>query len=317
MKKKPVKYEKKTIDVVIPSFNEEGNVAVLYQRLKDVIPADYDYRIIFVDDGSSDGTLKEIRKLAEKNSNVGFISFSKNFGHQIALKAGLDHSDADCVISLDADLQHPPELIPILIRKWEEGNDIVYTKRMDNENVGLFKKITAKIFYSLLNALSGLNIDQGAADFRLLDRKVVNVLKTFEERNLFIRGMVTGIGFQKSFIEYQPERRVWGKSKYSLKRMFLFALDGITSFSVKPLHLATIAGVIFSFFSGIYAIYAIVIFFTSDKVVSGWTSVLVSVLFMGGVQLIVLGILGEYIGKMFLQTKNRPNYIVKDANISS
>ncbi|MBM9501986.1 glycosyltransferase family 2 protein [Leptospira sp. 201903071] len=307
--------KKKTIDIVIPSFNEEGNVAVLYQRLKNVIPVSYNFRIIFVDDGSSDETLSEIRKLSQRSSNIRFISFSKNFGHQVALKAGLDHSDADCVISLDADLQHPPELIPILIQKWEEGNDIVYTKRMDNENVGLFKKITARIFYSLLNGLSGLNIDQGAADFRLLDRKVVDVLKTFEERNLFIRGMVTGIGFQKSFIEYQPEKRIWGKSKYSLKRMFLFALDGITSFSVKPLHLATIAGVVFSLFSGIYALYAIVIFFTSDKVVSGWTSVLVSVLFMGGVQLIVLGILGEYIGKMFLETKNRPNYILKETNL--
>ncbi|RHX90848.1 glycosyltransferase family 2 protein [Leptospira stimsonii] len=310
-----MKKKKKIIDIVIPSFNEEGNVRALHDRLEAVIPERYDYRIIFVDDGSSDGTLGEIRKLSAQNSRIRFLSFSKNFGHQIALKAGLDHSDADCVISLDADLQHPPELIPALIQKWEEGNDIVYTKRLDNENVGLFKKVTAKIFYSLLNGLSGLNIDQGAADFRLLDKKVVNVLKKFEERNLFIRGMVTGIGFQKSFLEYQPEKRIWGKSKYSLKRMFLFALDGITSFSVKPLHLATIAGVVFSLFSGIYALYAIIIFFTSDKAVSGWTSVLVSVLFMGGVQLIVLGILGEYIGKMFLQTKNRPNYIIKDSNL--
>lgn len=308
--------KKKTIDIVIPSFNEAGNVEALFNRLKNVIPNFYDYRVIFVDDGSVDGTLEYIERLAYKNPQVKYISFSKNFGHQIALKAGLDYSDADCTISLDADLQHPPELIPALIERWEKGDKIVYTKRIDNENVGFFKKTTAKLFYKLLNGLSGLDIDQGAADFRLLDRKVVNVLKNFQERNLFIRGMVTGIGFKKSYIEYQPDKRMWGKSKYNLKRMFLFALDGITSFSVKPLHIATIAGIISSLFSGIYAIYAITMFFTSEKTVSGWTSVLVSVLFMGGVQLIVLGILGEYIGKMFLQTKNRPGYIIKDSNLN-
>ncbi|TGK21398.1 glycosyltransferase family 2 protein [Leptospira kmetyi] len=310
-----MKKKKKKIDIVVPSYNEAGNVEVLFNRLKNVIPNVYDYRVIFVDDGSTDGTLEAVEALTRKHSQVKYISFSKNFGHQIALKAGLDHSNGDCVVSLDADLQHPPELIPELIRRWEEGDDIVYTKRIDNDNVGLFKKLTAKWFYNLLNGLSGLEIDQGAADFRLLDKKVVDVFKKFEERNLFIRGMVTGIGFRKSFIEYEPEKRIWGKSKYSLKRMFLFALDGITSFSVKPLHLATIAGVTFSFFSGLYALYAIIIYFTSEKTVSGWTSVLVSVLFMGGVQLIVLGILGEYLGKMFLQTKNRPNYIVKDSNL--
>ncbi|TGK24545.1 glycosyltransferase [Leptospira yasudae] len=310
-----MKSRRKKIDIVIPSFNEEGNIVLLFNRLKNAIPKGYQYRLIFVDDGSSDNTLREIKKLARKHSEVKYITFSKNFGHQIALKAGLDYSEADCVLSLDADLQHPPELIPELIRRWEQGDEIVYTKRIDNENVGLFKKLTAKWFYNLLNGLSGLEIDQGAADFRLLDKKVVNVFKKFEERNLFIRGMVTGIGFQKSFIEYEPEKRIWGKSKYSFKRMFLFALDGITSFSVKPLHLATIAGALSSLFSGLYAIYAIIMFFTSEKVVSGWASVLVSVLFMGGVQLLVLGILGEYIGKMFLQTKNRPSYIIKDSNL--
>ncbi|TGL98126.1 glycosyltransferase [Leptospira barantonii] len=306
---------KKKIDIVVPSFNEAGNVEILFNRLKNVIPNAYEYRVIFVDDGSVDGTLETVESLTHKHPQVKYISFSKNFGHQIALKAGLDHSDADCTISLDADLQHPPELIPELIERWEAGDKIVYTKRIDNENVGFFKKTTAKLFYKLLNGLSGLDIDQGAADFRLLDRKVVDVLKNFQERNLFIRGMVTGIGFKKSYIEYQPDKRQWGKSKYNLKRMFLFALDGITSFSVKPLHIATIVGIISSLFSGIYAIYAITMFFTSEKTVSGWTSVLVSVLFMGGVQLIVLGILGEYIGKMFLQTKNRPSYIIKESNL--
>ncbi|MGJ4751297.1 glycosyltransferase [Leptospira kmetyi] len=309
------KKNRKTIDIVIPSFNEAGNVEVLFNRLKNVIPNVYDYRVIFVDDGSIDGTLEAVEILASKYSQVKFISFSKNFGHQIALKAGLDHSEADCTISLDADLQHPPELIPALLERWEAGDKIVYTKRIDNENVGFFKKTTARLFYKLLNGLSGLDIDQGAADFRLLDRNVVEVLKNFQERNLFIRGMVTGIGFKKSYIEYRPDKRQWGKSKYNLKRMFLFALDGITSFSVKPLHIATIVGIISSLFSGIYAIYAITMFFTSEKTVSGWTSVLVSVLFMGGVQLIVLGILGEYIGKMFLQTKNRPGYIVEHSNL--
>ncbi|TGM60651.1 glycosyltransferase family 2 protein [Leptospira vanthielii] len=307
----------KSIDIVVPSFNEEGNIKSLYERIVKLNIRKYKLRLIFVDDGSKDNTLFEIKKLPKNKIGlkVAFISFSRNFGHQVALKAGLDHSKADAVISMDADLQHPPELIPKLIQRWEEGAEIVYTIRKDNEKVSWFKRNTASIFYNLLNYLSGLQISHGAADFRLLDKKVIQALKMYNEKNLFIRGLVTAIGFKKESIEYIPELRVWGVSKYSIKRMFLFALDGITSFSVKPLHFATYFGMLLSFFSGAYGIYAIIIFFTSDSVVTGWASVLTSVLFIGGVQLIILGIIGEYLGKLFIQSKGRPNYLISEKDV--
>lgn len=307
----------KSIEIIVPSFNEEGNIKNLFQRIVNLKIKKYKIKLLFVDDGSKDNTLAEIKKLQknEERISVSYISFSRNFGHQVALKAGIDHSTADAVISMDADLQHPPELIPKLIERWEQGIEIVYTIRKDNENVSWFKRNTATLFYNLLNYLSGLEISHGAADFRLLDKKVVQALKLFSEKNLFIRGLVTAIGFTKDSIEYIPDQRTWGVSKYSLKRMFLFALDGITSFSVKPLHFATYFGMILSFFSGAYGIYAIVVFFTSENVVTGWASVLTSVLFIGGVQLIILGIIGEYLGKMFIQSKGRPNYLISEKDI--
>ncbi|EOQ97906.1 putative bactoprenol glucosyl transferase [Leptospira wolbachii serovar Codice str. CDC] len=307
----------KSIDLVIPSFNEEGNIKSLFERIVNLNIKNYKLRLLFVDDGSKDDTLFEIKKLVKKKNGlkVSYISFSRNFGHQVALKAGIDHSKADAVISMDADLQHPPELIPKLIKKWEDGAEIVYTIRKDDENVSWFKRNTASLFYHLLNYLSGLQISHGAADFRLLDKKVIQALKLYNEKNLFIRGLVTAIGFKKESIEYTPELRVWGVSKYSIKKMILFALDGITSFSVKPLHFATYFGLLLSFFSGGYGIYAIIIFFTSDSVVTGWASVLTSVLFIGGVQLIILGILGEYLGKLFIQSKGRPNYLISEKDI--
>lgn len=305
----------KTIDILIPTYNEQGNINTLVDRLTFCLPSKYNFNLIFIDDGSSDGSLDEIKKINNKRFSIQYLSFSKNFGHQIALKAGLDISKGDCAISMDADLQHPPELIPEMIIKWEKGDDIVYTKRLDNSNVSFFKKITANLFYRLLNSLSGLELEQGAADFRLMDKKVVEVFKSFNERNLFIRGMVNDVGFQKSYIEYEPEKRLWGKSKYSLKKMYMFALDGITSFSIKPLHFATILGIFISFCAIIYSLYAVLIFFTTDLAITGWTSILVSILLLGGIQLTVLGILGEYVGKMFLETKNRPSYIIKESKV--
>lgn len=307
----------KSIDIIIPTFNEEGNIRLLYDRIHNLNLKKYSIRLLFIDDGSVDNSLSEIKKLLKLKSHIkiSYISFSRNFGHQVALKAGLDHSNADATISMDADLQHPPELIPQLISNWEFGSEIVYTIRQDNESVTWFKKKTAQWFYNLLNSLSGLNISQGAADFRLLDKKVVEVLKLYSEKNLFIRGLITSIGFKSVAIEYTPEKRHWGVSKYSLKKMFLFALDGITSFSVKPLHFATYFGMTLSFFSGLYGIYAIIVYFTSKNVVSGWASVLISVLFIGGVQLIILGIIGEYLGKLFIQSKGRPNYLVTEIKI--
>lgn len=306
----------KTLSIVIPSFNEEGNIKKLYDRLiLNLKKTKYNFEIIFVDDGSTDGTLNQIKKLSSKSKWIKYISFSKNFGHQKALKAGLDFANGEAVISLDADLQHPPELIPTMIENWENGFDIVFTIRKDTENTSLFKKITAQFFYKIMNRLSELNISQGAADFRLLDRKVVNVIRDMQEDNLFIRGMIPWLGFNQIGIEYEPEQRTWGKSKYTVKKMFLFALQGITSFSVKPLHLTTYLGIIIFFLSCIYIFYALFIYFVKNISIPGWTSMLISVLFLGSLNLVMLGVLGEYIGKIMIESKRRPQYIIKDKKL--
>ena len=303
------------ISVVIPAFNEAGNIKLLSQKICEQLTPFGQYEIIFVDDCSEDLTLEEIKEVARANNSIKFISFSRNFGHQKALKAGLDHADGDCVISMDADLQHPPELIGKLIEKWKEGYDIVYTIRKDLQNTGFVKKTTSKLFYRLINKISDVDIPMGAADFRLMDIKVVNELKKFNESCLFLRGLVSWLGFKQAGIEYMVQNRQVGESKYSLKKMVSFALQGITSFSIVPLRASIIAGLFISFLSFLYTIYALFDKFFFKTTVPGWTSILISVLFLGGIQLIFLGVIGEYLGKMFIETKNRPIYVIKETNL--
>ena len=297
------------VSIIIPCCNEEGNILILYRRIIESLRGNRDYEIIYVDDGSSDNTLNNIVDLAKRDENVKYISFSRNFGHQNALKAGLDHAAGECVISMDADMQHPPELIGEMIEKWREGYDIVYTIRDDSSDQNVFKKMTSLLFYRMINWLANLKLYQGVADFRLLDSSVVRVIKNFNETFLFFRGLIEWIGFKQFGITYTPRERYSGRTKYSLRKMIAFALAGITSFSVKPLHLATLSGFLLSGLSGLYGLYALYIYFFTGRVIQGWTSVLVSVLFIGGFQLIILGIIGEYIGKMFIEGKKRPNYI--------
>jgi dolichol-phosphate mannosyltransferase len=302
------------ISVVIPAYNEAGNIELIAKKVSDQLKKTASYEIIFVDDGSSDLTLEEIKKVATMDSSVKFISFSRNFGHQKALKAGLDHANGDCVISMDADLQHPPELISKLIEKWREGYNIVITIRKDLQNIGFIKKLTSRLFYKVINMISNLDIPLGAADFRLLDRKVVDELKKFNENWLFIRGIISWLGYNQTFIEYTIQNRQFGQSKYSFKKMISFALQGITSFSIIPLRASIMAGLFISFCSFLYTVYALFDKFYFKTTVPGWTSILISVLFLGGIQLIFLGVIGEYLGKMFIETKRRPNYIIKETN---
>jgi len=302
------------ISIVIPCHNEEGNIDLLYGRLKTVLDKYPSYEIIFVDDGSSDNTIPKIRTIAGKDSHVKYISFSKNFGHQNALKAGFDFSLGKCSISIDADMQHPPELIPQMIEKWKEGFEVVYTIRKEEENISFFKKITSGLFYWLAGKLSKTEIHPGAADFRLLDKKVVDELKGLKENYLFFRGLVNWMGFSQYPIEFKAESRHSGKTKYSVKKMFKFALSGITSFSTTPLQFSTIIGFVIAIFAFVYGIYAICISVFTNTAVPGWTSLLVSVLFIGGLQLIMIGILGEYVGKLFMENKRRPNYIIREKN---
>ncbi len=304
---------KELISIVIPTFNEEGNIVKIYTELEKELKEIYPFELIFVNDGSTDKSLEVILNLAKKDSRVKYIDFSRNFGHQAALRAGLKKASGACTISLDADLQHPPKLIPEMLKKWKEGYQVVYTIRDDtNSQTSYFKKITSLYFYRLINKLSDTEIEQGAADFRLLDSKVLNDINSFQEKDIFFRGLSSWVGYRQFKINYTPNPRLWGETKYSFKRMILFAITGITSFSTRPLTFSIIIGVVISAFTFIYALYALYIKIFTDEAISGWSSLIVSVLFIGGVQMIILGIIGQYIGKIFLEVKGRPDYLIKD-----
>ena len=307
----------KLVSIIIPAFNEAENIPVICSEIISIFKGlTYNYEIILVADGCTDNTLDVINELVTSNKHILYIEFSRNFGHQLALKAGLDHTSGDCAISLDCDMQHPPELIPSLLTKWEEGYEVVYTIRKEDKNLPLLKRITSKLFYKTLNSLSNVELETGSADFRLIDKKVVIVIRNFLETEPFLRGLFKWIGFRQYAIEYEPTPRFSGKSKYNVKKMVGFALQGVTSFSVKPLYGAIYLGFTFSLLSIIYIPYVLHAIYTG-KQVSGWASTIMTIVFFGGLQLIILGIIGIYIGKMFIQSKHRPNYIIRSTNIKT
>ena len=304
------------ISLIIPVYNEEGCIQLLVNKAVEILKDYNSFEVILIDDGSKDKTLQILKELSLANNHIQYLSFSRNFGHQNALRAGLDFATGDCIISMDADFQHPPDLIPILIEKWSEGYDIVYTIRKDSVKTPFFKRYTAKLFYKILNIFSDINIQPGAADFRLIDKNVANTLNKLRENEIFYRGMVKWLGFKQTGIEYIPNERFWGDSKYSLKKMALLALSGITSFSVRPLKISFLVGTIIALFSIFYGFYALYIKLFTDQSIAGWTSVFFMVSFIGGVQLIMIGVLGEYIGKLFIESKKRPPYIIKESSIN-
>jgi len=299
--------------VIIPCYNEESNIKPLYSNLLKFIQQ-FNYELIFIDDGSTDDTLHKIKTLATSDNRIKYISLSRNFGHQNALKAGYDHAMGDCVICLDADLQHPPELITEMISLWHKGYKIVSTKRKEHQSTGFFKKVSSTIFYKTINALSEVKIEKGSADFRLLDKKVIDELKNLNEKFLFYRGLIPWLGFSQVQLEYFAAPRFSGKTKYSFSKMLHFASDGITSFSVKPLKISIYLGFIIAAIAFIYILYALYVAIFTHNAVPGWTSTIISVLFIGGIQLVMIGILGNYLGKLFIENKKRPNYIIKERN---
>lgn len=304
--------EKPKISIVVPVYNEQGSLKELCARLTAVLkPLNLAYEIIMVDDGSTDQSLETIQELRQADPRLKYLSFSRNFGHMVALSAGLDHAAGDAVITMDADLQHPPRLVPRLIEQWEKGAEVVNTVRRESKGAGPFKKYSAGAFYWLINRLAKIDLAPNTADYRLLDRKVVDTLNSLRERSRFFRGLVSWVGFRQSFVEYEADPRFAGRSKYSLGKMIAFAIDGITSFSAAPLRLATYLGLASALFSFIYIIYAVYAHFFTKNTLEGWTSVLVTVLFIGGIQLIFLGVIGEYLGRVFEETKQRPLYIVR------
>ncbi len=301
------------LSIIIPVYCEENNLKILYKRLTGVLKTldDWDAEILFIDDGSTDKSWDIIEELHRQDKRVTGLSFSRNFGHQYALKAGLDYADGDAVMMMDADMQHPIEMIKTFITYWEKGYDWVYGIRQDTINASKGKKTSSRLFYKILNAISDVKLEPGSSDFRLLDRKVVEVLKGFSEYYLFLRGLVRWTGFKSLGIPYTAPERHSGKSKYSLRKMISLAKNGIMSFSIRPLQLATGFGFILSFFAFLYIIYALLAKFAFGNALPGWTSLLISVLLIGGIQLICLGIVGEYIGKIFMESKRRPHYIIR------
>jgi len=304
------------IVIVVPSYNEAGNIEVLVRALHQTLgPLPYDYRILFVDDGSSDHSLALLQQLSQSDSKVFYAELSRNFGHQNALKAGVDlAADADAVITMDGDMQHPPDLIPQMLEHWQNGYDIVYTRRADAPSESVFKNKTSSAFYRLMNQLSEVKFEPGTADFRLMDQSVVAVFSQFSESDLFIRGLVNWLGFKQYALDYVPQARFSGQSKYTLKKMLRFALQGITSFSIRPLYLAIYLGLSLSAIA--FVLYVIYVGYSLyyGHVISGWASVISTIVFFGGLNLIVLGIIGIYIGKLFMQAKQRPNYVIRNTN---
>ena len=306
----------KKISIVIPAYNEEGNLIPVYQRIKSVFEnmQGYSFEIIFVNDGSRDNTQSRLEEMALDFPEIKYIEFSRNFGHQPAVKAGMDYADGNVIISMDGDLQHPPELISQMVKKWEQGYDIVYTIRSYPKEIPYFKRKTSDLFYRFLSQISDVDLTNGGgSDFRLIDSSVVQVMKNLKEDDLFLRGLTSWMGFKQTGIEFVAGERFSGQSSYDLKKMLKFAFTGITSFSVKPLYLATYLGFIFSSLSLLYIPYVLYAFLTKTEI-SGWASLIMTIVFFGGVQLIILGILGIYLGKIFKQVKGRPNYIIRSKN---
>ncbi len=304
------------LSVIIPVFNEEKNIALLHQRLTEVIQKiSGSYELVFVNDGSRDQTLPLVKGIAAADPHVKYINFSRNFGHQIAVTAGLDYCNADAIVIIDADLQDPPELITDMYAKMKEGYDVVYAKRKSRQGETFMKKMTAKIFYRLLQRITSVNIPVDTGDFRIISHKIVKVLKQMPEQQKYLRGQIAWAGYRQTYIEYERQQRHAGETGWPYRKMIRFALDGITSFSNFPLKFATASGIIVFVISFLLMLYALYSRFVTKEFVAGWTSLMLVVLFIGGIQLLSIGIIGEYISRMSANVRNRPLYIVEDTNI--
>lgn len=301
------------ISIVVPAFNEQETLAAVVRRLEVVLaPLDFDFEFIVVNDGSTDGTAGVIRELASEDPRVCGVDLSRNFGKEIAMTAGIDHARGDAVVILDADGQDPPEVIPEFVRLWKEGHDVVYGQRISRSGESWLKRSTAFAFYRVIQAMSRVHIPKDTGDFRLLSRRAVDALKQVRERHRFMKGLFAWVGFDSVAVPYERKPREGGRTKYSYRKLFGFAIEGITSFSVAPLKLASWLGLLIAIGSFAYAIVIVfqTLFYGVD--VPGYASLMVTVLFLGGIQLLAIGILGEYLGRIFNETKSRPLYFVRE-----
>lgn len=306
----------KKISLLIPAYNEEETLPLLYKELCNVIKdiKNYEFEILFINDGSNDNTLNILRMLQDRDSRVNYISFSRNFGKETAMIAGFDYATGDAAVVLDADLQDPPELLSEMIKYWEQGYDDVYAKRRTREGESWLKKFTSHAFYKLLQKMTKIQIQEDTGDFRLLDKSAIQALKKLREKQRYTKGMFSWIGFNKKEILFDRKPRAAGKTKWNYLKLFNLALEGVTSFTTFPLRIATLIGMIVSVLSIIYMFIILIKSIIWQDPVQGYPSMMVTILFLGGVQLISLGIIGEYVGRIFNETKNRPLYIISEHN---
>ena len=309
--------ERKLISWIIPCFNEEE---VIIKSLNEIVKVsasitNYQWELVIIDDGSIDKTSELVKEFTNKKFDIHLIQFSRNFGHQNAVQAGLDYCKGIAAIIIDADLQDPPNLAEKMINKWENGFQVVYGKRVQRIAENKFKIFTAFLFYRLLNFLSGIPIPNDTGDFRLIDREVINVLNSMPEKGRFIRGLISWIGFRQTSIKYRRNKRAAGLTKYSLRKMISLALEGLTNFSRRPLRLATFLGFFFSIFAFLGIIYVLYVRLFTLTWVPGWAAILLAILLSSGIQMICIGILGEYIGNIFFESKNRPLYVLSSREV--
>lgn len=302
------------ISVVVPCYNEAENIPALVKRIQDALVT-YSFEIILINDGSTDTTQQELELASTLDSRVSYFSFSRNFGHQAALKAGIDHANGDCIVTLDADMQKPPEIIPEMIELWQKGNEIVTAVCKNEGQPTSFKRWTSTAYYEILTWLAEHPIVPHGADFRLIDRKVATIVRSIHSQNLYLRGIFAWAGYTQTNIYYREEKRLAGKTKYSLGKMMNLASNGITSLSIKPLRMALAMGIGFAFLAFGYGIYAICIVFLGMSV-PGWASLVASIVFLSSIQLIVLGVIGEYIGKIYREVSHRPVYLISKTNLN-
>lgn len=303
------------ISIVVPVYNEEKSIRLMYDRLcKSIGSFTQNFEIIYVNDGSRDNSFLELVKLSKEDDRVFYINFSRNFGHQIAVTAGLDKTRGKAVVIIDGDLQDPPEVIPEMYFTHKEGYEVVYGQRAKRKGESWFKKITAKYFYRILKSITNVNIPVDTGDFRLIDRQIVDLLKQMPEQNKFLRGQIAWLGFRQTSVTFERDERQFGETGYPFSKMLKFALDGITGFSDVPLQFVTKTGIFVSIFSFLVILYAVFSHFILERTIDGWTSLIISSMFIGGVQLISIGIIGEYISRINRNVQNRPLYVISETN---
>lgn len=308
----------KKISILIPCYNEENTLPLLYKELEILFRDNIQYRweILFINDGSKDNTLEIIKHLKNIDCRIGYIDLSRNYGKEIAMLAGFDYVKGDCAIIMDADLQHPPFVIPQMIQLWENGYDDVYGQRINRGKESFLRKNLSLLFYRILQKISNIEIIPNVGDFRLLDRKCIDSLKNIREQERYTKGLYSWIGFKKTFIEFETNDRIAGTSSFNIIKLFVFSMQGITSFSTAPLRVSSLLGVIISLGSFIYILFVICKTILFGEIVQGFPTLLITLLLLGGIQLITIGIIGEYVGRIFNETKNRPAYFINEYIIS-